>query len=107
MSDSDKEGITREKDISETKIRGGSFSAMALMPSLLKAIKRKGYRQPTPIQRRCIPLLLKGFDVIGMARTGSGKTAAFVLPLIQHLKCHSARVGFRGLVLAPSRELAL
>lgn len=80
---------------------------MGLPPPLLKAIQRKGYRLPTPIQRKCIPPLLAGRDVVGMARTGSGKTAAFLLPLLYHLREHSLKVGIRGLILSPSRELAL
>jgi len=62
---------------------------------------------PTPIQRKVVPLILDNQDVVGMARTGSGKTAAFVIPMIQKLKVHSARVGARALILSPSRELAL
>jgi ATP-dependent RNA helicase DDX54/DBP10 len=73
----------------------------------LKAISRKGFSVPTPIQRKTIPLVLDNQDVVGMARTGSGKTAAFVIPMIEKLKAHSARVGARALVLSPSRELAL
>lgn len=64
---------------------------MGLSIPVLKAIKRKGFQLPTPIQRKTIPLILQGMDVVGMARTGSGKTAAFVIPLIE--KCaplHSA-----------------
>ena len=87
--------------------KGGGFQAMGLNANLLKAITRKGFSVPTPIQRKTIPLLLDGQDVVGMARTGSGKTAAFVIPMIEKLKAHSARVGARALILSPSRELAL
>lgn len=87
--------------------KGGGFQAMGVNTNLLKAITRKGFSVPTPIQRKTIPLLLDGQDVVGMARTGSGKTAAFVIPMIEKLKSHSAKVGARALVLSPSRELAL
>lgn len=95
-------------DMGKTVRKGsGTFGAMGLDSHLLKAIQRKGFRLPTPIQRKCIPPLLEGRDVVGMARTGSGKTAAFVLPLLQVLRAHSVKVGIRGLILSPSRELAL
>ena len=55
---------------------------MGFGPMVMKGIRRKGYRLPTPIQRKAMPFILQGQDVVGMARTGSGKTAAFVLPLI-------------------------
>ncbi|GAB1318987.1 ATP-dependent RNA helicase dbp10 [Madurella fahalii] len=87
--------------------KGGGFQAMGLNANLLRAITRKGFSVPTPIQRKAIPLILEKRDVVGMARTGSGKTAAFVIPMIERLKAHSARVGARGLILSPSRELAL
>ncbi|CZS88816.1 hypothetical protein WAI453_010601 [Rhynchosporium graminicola] len=87
--------------------KGGGFQAMGLNSHLLKAIGRKGFSVPTPIQRKTIPLVLDHKDVVGMARTGSGKTAAFVIPMIEKLKSHSARVGARALILSPSRELAL
>lgn len=87
--------------------KGGGFQAMGLNANLLKAITRKGFSVPTPIQRKTIPLVLDGQDVVGMARTGSGKTAAFVIPMIEKLKSHSVRVGARALILSPSRELAL
>jgi ATP-dependent RNA helicase DDX54/DBP10 len=87
--------------------KGGGFQSMGLDATLLKAITRKGFSVPTPIQRKTIPLLLDGDDVVGMARTGSGKTAAFVIPMIQKLKAHSAKVGARALILSPSRELAI
>ena len=87
--------------------KGGGFQSMGLNMTLLKAIAKKGFSVPTPIQRRAIPLVLDGVDVVGMARTGSGKTAAFVIPMIERLKTHSVKVGMRALVLSPSRELAL
>ncbi|KAI9797130.1 MAG: ATP-dependent RNA helicase dbp10 [Piccolia ochrophora] len=87
--------------------KGGGFQAMGLNATLLKAITRKGFSVPTPIQRKTIPLVLDGQDVVGMARTGSGKTAAFVVPMLEKLKTHSAKVGSRALILSPSRELAL
>lgn len=87
--------------------KGGGFQAMGLNGALLKAITQKGFKIPTPIQRKAVPLILQGDDVVGMARTGSGKTAAFVIPMIQKLKAHSAKVGARGVIMSPSRELAL
>jgi ATP-dependent RNA helicase DDX54/DBP10 len=87
--------------------KGGGFQALGLNANLLKAITRKGYSVPTPIQRKTIPLLLNEKDVVGMARTGSGKTAAFIVPMIEKLKAHSTKVGARALIMSPSRELAL
>lgn len=87
--------------------KGGGFQTFGLNANLLKAITRKGFSVPTPIQRKTIPLLMQDKDVVGMARTGSGKTAAFVIPMIEKLKMHSSRVGARALILSPARELAL
>ncbi|KAF4554785.1 ATP-dependent RNA helicase dbp10-like protein [Elsinoe fawcettii] len=87
--------------------KGGSFQSFGLNSKLLSAITRKGFNVPTPIQRKTIPVILDGQDVVGMARTGSGKTAAFVIPMLEKLKVHSARVGARAVILSPSRELAL
>lgn len=87
--------------------KSGAFQSMGLNTVLLKAITRKGFNVPTPIQRKTVPLIMDGQDVVGMARTGSGKTAAFVIPMIEKLKTHSAKVGARAVVLSPSRELAL
>ena len=78
-----------------------------LHPKRRRARPRKGFSVPTPIQRKAIPLILERKDVVGMARTGSGKTAAFVIPMIERLKTHSASIGARGLILSPSRELAI
>ena len=86
--------------------KGGAFQSMGLNANLLKAITRKGFSVPTPIQRKTIPLVLDRQDVVGMARTGSGKTAAFVVPILEMLKGHSTN-GSRALILSPSRELAL
>ncbi|KAI1877516.1 hypothetical protein JX265_003524 [Neoarthrinium moseri] len=87
--------------------KGGGFQAMGLNANLLRAITKKGFSVPTPIQRKTIPLVLDRKDVVGMARTGSGKTAAFVIPMIERLRAHSPTVGARALILSPSRELAL
>lgn len=87
--------------------KGGGFQAMGLNANLLKAIARKGFSVPTPIQRKTIPLLLDQKDVVGMARTGSGKTAAFLIPMVEKLRAHNTQVGARALILSPSRELAL
>ncbi|KAL6948968.1 ATP-dependent RNA helicase dbp10 [Hanseniaspora vineae] len=89
------------------KVKKGSFASFGLSKSLLRNISKKGFKQPTPIQRKTIPLILQKRDIVGMARTGSGKTAAFVLPMIERLKVHSAKIGARGVILSPSRELAL
>ena len=69
--------------IAQADVRAHAAETMGLGAMTLKGIKRKGYRLPTPIQRRAIPLVMAGQDLVGMARTGSGKTAAFVIPLIE------------------------
>ncbi|XP_062521033.1 ATP-dependent RNA helicase DDX54-like [Corticium candelabrum] len=89
------------------KKKSGGFQSMGLNYGVLKGVLRKGYKVPTPIQRKTIPLILDGKDVVAMARTGSGKTAAFLLPMLERLKTHSAQVGCRALVLSPTRELAI
>src|SRR3569833_2881472 len=78
-----------------------------LREDLLKAIKQKGWNFPTPVQRRAIPLIMDRHDVVGTARTGAGKTGAFVIPMIDRLRQHSMKMGARALVFAPSRELAM
>ncbi|KAK3712803.1 ATP-dependent RNA helicase dbp10 [Vermiconidia calcicola] len=98
--------VNRKSD-NKTAKKAGAFQSMGLNTHLLKAIARKGFTVPTPIQRKTIPMIMDGQDVVGMARTGSGKTAAFIIPMIEKLKSHSAKVGARGIVLSPSRELAL
>ncbi len=80
------------------------FESLGLSPASLTALTRAGYEKPTPIQAQTIPHALAGKDVIGCAATGTGKTAAFVLPIVERL--HNKK-GLRALVLAPTRELAL
>lgn len=85
-----------------------SFSELGLSEPLLKALAEKGYKTPTPIQTRAIPTILDGHDVIATAQTGTGKTAAFVLPILeqfnQERKLRGKRI--RALILTPTRELA-
>lgn len=89
------------------KKKGGGFQTFGLEKPLLDAILKQGFTVPTPIQRKAIPPMLQGNDVVAMARTGSGKTAAFLIPMLHLLKTHSKMVGIRGLVLSPTRELSL
>lgn len=81
-----------------------TFETLGLSESLLKAVGHVGFKHPTPIQSAVIPQALQGKDIIGLAQTGSGKTAAFVLPLVERLT-HGR--GLRGLILCPTREIAL
>ena len=84
-----------------------SFDDLGLSPELLKAVGDAGYTQPTPIQEKSIPLVLIGRDLLGCAQTGTGKTAAFSLPIIDILSQGRARARMpRALVLSPTRELA-
>lgn len=82
-----------------------SFDHFPLHSNIHAAIRAAGYLHPTPIQQKAIPLALEGRDLLGLAETGTGKTAAFVLPILQHLQSHPAR-GTRVLILEPTRELA-
>ena len=83
-----------------------NFSELGLDAAQLRAIESLGYTDPTPIQRQAIPVIRDGQDLIGCAETGTGKTAAFLLPILQRLS-DTRRPGVRVLVLAPTRELAL
>jgi ATP-dependent RNA helicase RhlE len=82
-----------------------SFAELMLAPELLRAVADAGYTAPTPIQARAIPLILKGRDIMGLAQTGTGKTAAFTLPIVQRLLGGPRRA--RALILTPTRELAV
>lgn len=83
------------------------FSTFNLSSAVYKGIVSMGYNQPTPIQRKSIPHILSGIDIVAMARTGSGKTAAFIIPLIEKLQQRNTTTGCRGLILSPTRELAI
>ncbi|KAK3910911.1 ATP-dependent RNA helicase DDX54 [Frankliniella fusca] len=99
-----------EKDFpvpKKTTQKGGGFQCLGLSFEVLKGIKKRGYKVPTPIQRKTIPLVMSGRDVVAMARTGSGKTACFLIPLFEKLKTRSAKAGARALILSPTRELAV
>src|SRR3954453_22670485 len=82
------------------------FAGLALRPELLQALTSLGYEEPTPIQREAIPPLLEGHDLLGQAATGTGKTAAFALPVLQGLSRGVPGAGPAALVLVPTRELA-
>src|SRR4051812_11053308 len=82
------------------------FAGLGLRPELLRALTSLGYEEPTPIQREAIPPLLAGHDLVGQAATGTGKTAAFALPVLQKLTGGAAGAGPDALVLVPTRELA-
>ena len=89
--------------------RKNTFDTLNLNPNILKAIAEKGYLEPTQIQSKSIPKILKGFDIKGSAQTGTGKTGAFLLPILSKLSTASAAKskGPRALILAPTRELAM
>ena len=84
----------------------GSFAALGLRPEILSALSALGYEEPTPIQREAIPLMVEGRDLLGQAATGTGKTAAFALPILQRLRREQEPVP-AALVLVPTRELAI
>ena len=79
------------------------FSKLGLSPKVVDGVRAAGYTDPTPIQLRAIPILMEGRDLIGSAQTGTGKTAAFALPIISRL---GQRGALRALILEPTRELA-
>ena len=87
-----------------------SFEDLNIKAPFLKALNEEGYTSPTPIQKETIPLVLKGLDLMGMAQTGTGKTAAFTLPILQKLNANQSTEKARdprALILAPTRELAI
>lgn len=87
-----------------------TFESLSLIEPILKALKEEGYSTPTPIQAQAIPIVLKGADLLGCAQTGTGKTAAFTLPIIQRLlsnRPQGVRRTVKGLIVTPTRELAI
>ena len=81
------------------------FTELNLKPEILKAIRRAGFEEATPIQEKTIPLVLEGKDVIGQAQTGTGKTAAFGLPVLQTIDPKEKSI--QALIIEPTRELAI
>ncbi len=86
-----------------------TFKELEIIEPVLKALVEKGYSTPTPIQQQAIPFALKNRDILGLAQTGTGKTAAFAIPVIQQLyfSCDHKRRGIKALIITPTRELAL
>ena len=87
-----------------------TFEALQIDQKILKAIKDEGYISPTPIQEQAIPIVLKGADLLGCAQTGTGKTAAFAIPILQLLgkrEDHRKDRPIRSLIVTPTRELAV
>ncbi|GLH10036.1 Eukaryotic initiation factor 4A-III [Gryllus bimaculatus] len=111
--DEDLEGfgtlVTKNKTTNskKSKKKGGGFQSMGLSFPVLKGVQKRGYKVPTPIQRKTIPIVLDGRDIVAMARTGSGKTACFLLPMFEKLLNSVKKPGARSLILSPTRELAL
>ena len=87
-----------------------TFDTLGLRAELLRAVAELGYSEPTPVQQKAIPAVLRGGDILAGAQTGTGKTAAFTLPLLQRLHANTPKnnkkPAVRGLILAPTRELA-
>ena len=86
------------------------FEDLKLIPPILKALKQQNYSEPTSIQAKAIPLILQGKDILGSAQTGTGKTAAFSIPIVQHLENRKPSNGKRlisSLIVTPRRQLAI
>ena len=86
------------------------FTELGLLPEILGSLEKLGYSEPTPIQQQAIPLALQGKDILGCAQTGTGKTAAFSIPLLQLISKsrndNSSKRPIKALILTPTRELA-
>ncbi|KAF8697446.1 hypothetical protein HU200_036047 [Digitaria exilis] len=97
----------KSKSGASKKPKSGGFESMGLCEEVYRGVRHKGYRVPTPIQRKTMPLILAGADIAAMARTGSGKTAAFLVPMLQRLRRRDPGAGVRALILSPTRDLAM
>ena len=85
-----------------------NFTDLNLIDPIAKALQEEGYTQPTPIQQQAIPSILQGRDLLGTAQTGTGKTAAFAIPILQNLTEKNIRNNqIKALILTPTRELAI
>jgi ATP-dependent RNA helicase RhlE len=88
-----------------------TFKELHLVEPILKALEEQGYTNPTPIQEQSIPILLRGKDLLGCAQTGTGKTAAFAIPILQHLYLdklnNKSKRTIKALIVTPTRELAI
>ena len=84
-----------------------TFENLNLIEPILKALQEEGYSTPTPIQEKSIPILLQGKDLLGCAQTGTGKTAAFSIPILQKLYKTDNSKSIKALILTPTRELAI
>ncbi|MCK9271866.1 MAG: DEAD/DEAH box helicase, partial [Bacteroidales bacterium] len=88
-----------------------TFKELEIIDPILRALDHEGYTHPTPIQQQAIPILLRGSDLLGCAQTGTGKTAAFAVPILQHLYNDRAQrnnnKAIRALIVTPTRELAI
>ncbi len=83
------------------------FKELDIIEPILAALSEKGYNSPTPIQEKAIPPMIAGHDVLASAQTGTGKTASFCIPILQKLSQRNKPGGIRGLILTPTRELAI
>jgi ATP-dependent RNA helicase DeaD len=99
--------IPMDDDAGTSAEQGTTFDDLGLRPELLQALSALGYEEPTPIQQEAIPPLVEGRDLLGQAATGTGKTAAFALPVLQRLTAHRQDRQPVALVLVPTRELAV
>src|SRR5436305_4745795 len=103
MTEHDDSSATERADRADAS----GFATLGLEGALVETLAALGYEEPTPIQREAVPPLLGGRDLLGQAATGTGKTAAFALPILQRLAGHDQRTKPMALVLVPTRELAM